>query len=812
MEDQSSNRAAGLRQQLSELAAKAREIEDELALIESDGQLKLTAATAPAQPPQSPAEKVALFLDLFGTRRSLYPKRWENQRSGRSGYSPACDNEWLSGICGKPAVKCAECLHQRFPPLDEQAVEGHLRGIHTLGVYAIATDDTCRFLAADFDGEGWSDDVRAYRAAAKKVGVAVAIERSRSGNGAHAWIFFSEPVPAVLARRLGTVLVAKASSLRPTLSLGAYDRLFPNQDTLPPGGFGNLIALPLAKGPRQLGNTLFLDAQMQPFEDQWNFLAGLTRLTRGDLDRILERIAPMPSLMAPIQSGSASEDFALQNDTAVLDLSHPRIRSGMLTGEVTVRLDAQIHVPRALPTPVLAGLRRLATFPNPVFHEKLRLRFPTFDTPRFLFAGEWHPDRLVLPRGVLDQCLALLESAGGSVALQDIRQTGTRINWKFQGELRQEQETAIREMLKEDSGVLCAPPGAGKTVMGCALIARARTSALILVHRTVLLDQWRDTAMRFLGLKRKEVGLWRSQSPRLTRRLDIGMLPSLARAENLESALSGYGLVIVDECHHVPATSFEVVLKSCPSRRIYGLTATPKRKDRLEKLLFAQCGPIRHTLVGSSTGESKTVKVRHTTVAMPSDAGPRPPIHVFWEALIQDEGRIEVVVSDLADCVTAGRSPLVLADRKAYLDRLESVFAARVTGISCFRFDGQLGKKARSEMLRLIEECYDTGKTFVLFATSSLIGEGFDLPRLDTLVLSMPLSFKGRLVQYAGRLNRTHESKSDVLIFDYLDENHALTNAMFRRRLAGYKELGYQIEMPQDAAPVWFEDAASNAE
>jgi len=485
VENQSSSRSADLRQQLAELTAKVREIEDELAIIESDGQLKIAAATAMAQPPASPSEKVALFLDLFGTRRSVYPKRWENQKTGKSGYAPACDNEWRSGICEKPRVKCTECLHQRFPVLDERSVEGHLRGTHTLGVYAIATDDTCRFLAADFDGDGWSDDVRAYRDAAEKVGVAVAIERSRSGNGAHAWIFFAEPVPAFSARRLGTILVAKASSSRPALSLNAYDRLFPNQDTLPPGGFGNLIALPLAKGPRQLGNTLFLDDRMQPIEDQWNFIASLTRLTRGDLDRILARIAPLPTLSAPSQDGSASGDFALQGDTAVLDLSHPRIRSGMLAGEVTVRLDAQIHVPRSLPTPLLAGLRRLAIFPNPVFHEKLRLRFPTFDTPRFLFAGEWHPDRLVLPRGVLDQCLALLESAGGTVALQDSRQTGTRVNWRFEGELRREQDTAIRETMQEDTGVLCAPPGAGKTVMGCAMIARARTSALILVHRTV---------------------------------------------------------------------------------------------------------------------------------------------------------------------------------------------------------------------------------------------------------------------------------------------------------------------------------------
>lgn len=801
-------READLRQRLAALTAEVLKTEEELTALAFDERLKLGAPTAPVatSTPRTPAEKIALFLDLFGTRRSVYPKRWAKEKSGKSGYSPACDNEWRPVICQKPKVKCTECLHQRFPPLDERAIEAHLRGTHTLGVYAIGTDDTCRFLAADFDGDGWKDDVLAYREAAERIGVTAAIERSRSGNGAHAWIFFAEPVPAVAARRLGTILVAKASALRPTLGLSAYDRLFPNQDTLPVGGFGNLIALPLAKDPRQHGNTLLVDAQMEAFEDQWAYLAGLPRIGRESLERILARTAPLTPVTAPsIDRLALDHEFVLQSDAAVLDLSHPRIRNGMISGEVTVRIDAQIHVPRSLPVPVLAALRRLATFPNPVFHEKLRLRFSTFDTPRFIFAGEWHPDRLVLPRGVWDQSLTLMESAGATVVTQDARDAGTRVGWKFQGELRAEQELAVRTMHAEDTGVLCAPPGAGKTVMGCALIARARTSALVLVHRAVLVDQWRETALQMLGLKRKEIGIWRSQSPRLTRRLDIAMLPSLAKAENIAAAVTGYGLVIVDECHHVPAASFEAVLKACSSRRIYGLTATPKRKDRLEKLLFAQCGPIRHTLVDAPTGEVRTVKVRHTTVALLPDAGPRPPIHIVWESLVRDEGRIAVIVGDLLACVATGRSPLVLADRKAYLDRLQADFAGKSTDTACYRLDGQMGKKARREVMRQLAEHYDNGRPFVLFATASLIGEGFDLPRLDTLVLAMPLSFKGRLIQYAGRLHRTHETKGSALIFDYLDDNLPLTHAMFRRRAAGYKELGYAIEMPQggnDARPT----------
>jgi len=539
-------RLGELRRKLTALAAETAQTEDEIAALESDAGFEFEAPHSTQAPPRTPAEKVALFLDVFGTRRSVYPKRWENEKTGRNGYSPACDNEWRAGICEKPRVKCSDCPHQKFPPLDERAIEAHLRGAHTLGVYAIAVDDTCRFLAADFDGSDWRADVLAYREAAERIGIKVAVERSRSGNGAHAWIFFAQPVPAALARRLGTILVAKAAALRPALSLGAYDRLFPNQDTLPAGGFGNLIALPLARAPRENGNTLFLDADLQPLKDQWMYLAGLPRLSQDTLERILARIAPVAPLPSSVHAESAQlsgDDLVLQGDNAILDLSQPRIRPGMVSGEVTVRLDAQVHLPRSLPPPVLAALRRLATFPNPIFHEKLRLRFATFDTPRFLFAGEWHPDRLVLPSGVFDRCLGVLEAAGATVAVQDARDAGARIAWKFEGALRPNQAKAVGAMLANDQGVLCAPPGSGKTVMGCAMIARARTSTLILVHRAVLVDQWRDTAIRFLGLKRKDIGIWRGQAPRITHRLDVAMLPSLARIEKPGAVLAGYGIV-----------------------------------------------------------------------------------------------------------------------------------------------------------------------------------------------------------------------------------------------------------------------------
>lgn len=786
-----------LRANLAKVRAQASILEEQIALLEKKGQMDLPPSPVAQASPQSPQEKVRLFLELFGTRRSVFPKRWENSKSGKSGYAPACDNEWRAGVCRKPQIKCTECPHQKFPPLDAAAVESHLRGQHTLGVYAITEENACRFIAADFDGDGWKENIAAYREAGSRAGVTVAVERSRSGQGGHAWIFFSEPVPAGLARKLGGILLAKASAVRPTMSLETFDRFFPNQDELPSGGFGNLIALPLAKQPRQNGNAVFVDEAFCPISDQWDYLANVPRLSADQLEKL---VGAMGSL-APLKEKNSSEtsDLVLESEELTLDLTHAALHSGMLAGELTIRIDSKIHIPRTIPVPVLAALKRLAAFANPVFHEKLRLRFPTFDVPRFLFAGEWHPDRLVLPRGVMESCLRILEQVGAAVTIQDQREQGARCRWKFQGELRPEQEKAVRIMAAHDIGVLCAPPGAGKTVMGCALIAHHRTSTLVLVHRAVLLEQWIDSAIRFLGLKKKEIGVWKGAKPRITRQLDIAMLPSLSRGTDFAAALAGYGLVLVDECHHVPAATFELLMKACPARRVVGLTATPERKDRLEKLLYLQCGPIRHTvpMIANHGSANRLVVVRRSSIALPSDTEARLAIHEVWSALIADEGRLQMIVADIRACIEEGRRPLVLADRKSYLDKIQSALSSDTLpgDIPCYRLESGIGKRARAAIRAKIEEHYANKSACALLATASLIGEGFDLPQLDTLVLAMPLSFKGRLIQYAGRLHREFEGKSSVRIYDYIDENNALTRAMFRRRAVGYRQMGYQIEL-----------------
>jgi superfamily II DNA or RNA helicase len=738
----------------------------------------------------SPDEKIALFLSLFRCRGDVYPRLWENPKSGKKGYSPVCRNEWVKGVCEKPRVKCSECPHQAFPPLDEAAARDHLIGKAVVGTYAIREENSCVFLAADFDGAGWREDLRAYRDAAREMGVEVAVERSRSGDGGHAWIFFDEPVPALLARRLGTLLVAKASALHPMMSLASYDRFFPNQDTLPAGGFGNLIALPLQAKAREAGNSVFLDDDFTPYPDQWDFLSRVPKIGREHLEELLDHAGPA-------DNGEILQRF----EDRALDSIPAAVKEGDFTGTTFAVRRAQLEIPTSgLPTGLIAALKRLATLANPVFFEKQRLRFGTYNVPRFIFCGEMHADRLVLPRGVAGAAEALFRQAGGCLEIADQRPSRTACDFTFHGELTSDQQTAVDAMLAHDDGVLLAPPGAGKTVMGCAIIASRKTPTLILVHRKPLLEQWRSRLETFLGLQKKEIGVLTADGVPGHAAIAIGMIQTFAKSPHPGALFAPFGQVIIDECHHVPAASFEAVMKTCTARHFLGLTATPNRKDGLQKILFLQCGPIRHRMEPEPDPNIERVLiVRDIHLGLPPEEE-RMPVHHVWELLANHEERNRIIAADIAEALRDGRSCAVLSDRKEHLVTLEKlVFEMTAEHASrIHRIDGAMGKKVRAAILTKIAGHAEAGNGFALFATSSLVGEGFDLPELDTLFLTLPVSFKGRIIQYAGRLHRACEGKSEVRIYDYTEPEHPLTSHMHRKRIAAYRGMGYRI---LDAAP-----------
>lgn len=743
--------------------------------------------------PESNEEKTDLFLKLFRGRKNVYPKRWENNKTGKSGYSPVCENEWVKPICQKPKIKCGDCSHQKFMPLNEVAVGAHLRGGATIGTYAIREDDTCIFLACDFDESSWQSDLLAFSQTAQLLGIDVAMERSRSGKGGHAWIFFAEPVPARLARSLGTLIIAKCSERNIRLSLESYDRFFPTQDFLPRGGFGNLIALPLQKAPRDNGNSAFVDEAFEVIADQWGYLASVRRLLKYEVELLLKEYLPKNS----IGRHDAFEDVAWITDNEILEkTSSPQEHDRSLEGKnVEVVFGSMLSIPiEGLPTKVIARLKKTSSFANPEFYKLQRMRMQTYPHPRFIFSGEMRPEHFLLPRGVLDKVTKILQDAGAKVVIRDERIARKKIAVEFNGSLTPIQDKAVKMIKETDLGILMAPPGAGKTVMACKLIADRKVSTLVLVHRQPLLDQWKERISNFLNIPIKEIGTLSGSKKKMTGKIDVGMLQSISRLEDLSEIAEKYSQIIIDECHHIPATSFEAILKQLPARFVVGLSATPYRKDGLEKIMFLQCGPIRSEIQANEISDlPKEVSIFETSIVFPDELGRQPPYHVLIHHLVQNESRNHLIAAKVTQALDQDRFPLLISDRKDHLELLGNIIRLARPDVEQVVLEGTLTNKQRRTALARISELRLSNQPLLIMATASLIGEGFDLPALDTLIFATPLSFEGRLVQYAGRIQRASTDKESAKIIDFVDSYSAMFLKMYRNRISTYRKMGYRI-------------------
>ena len=531
-------------------------------------------------PPSTAGQKVALFRGLFRGRDDVFAKLWVNPRTDRKGYAPACANEWVRGVCEKPRVKCSECPNQAFISVSDQVVLDHLQGRHVIGVYPLLEDDTCWFLAADFDEESWADDVAAFVETSRTLGLSAAVERSRSGNGAHVWFFFAAPVPAATARRMSCYLITETMSRRHQLAMASYDRLFPNQDMLPRGGFGNLIALPLQHEARERGNTVFVDDRLVPHADQWAYLASLSRIAPTTVDAIArEAVARGQVIGLRIASTGEDEDETPWEAPPSRRPRPARIEEP-LPSEVRAVLAQRIFVEKArLPSAFLNQIKRVAAFQNPEFYKRQKMRLSTALTPRVVACAEEHSRHVALPRGCVGDLRDLLADHGVGLRLDDQRVLGESLKARFHGHLTEAQEQAAKSLLAHDLGVFVAPPGVGKTVVGIYLAAARGRSTLVLVHRKPLLDQWVAQLSLFLGLPPKGIGQIGGGKRTPTGRLDVAMLQSLVRDGTIDDVVAAYGHVIVDECHHVPAASFERVMGEVKARYVTGLTATPYRRD-----------------------------------------------------------------------------------------------------------------------------------------------------------------------------------------------------------------------------------------
>jgi superfamily II DNA or RNA helicase len=749
------------------------------------------------------ADKISLFMLLFKGRSDVYAKRWQS-KDGRSGYAPVCLNEWKSSLCRKPAVKCFSCQHKAYDVLDEKVIEAHLRGSIVAGIYPMCQDDMCHFLAIDFDDDGWQKDISTLREVCVTFDIPVAIERSRSGSGAHAWFFFQNRLPAHLARKFGSALLTYSMGKRHEIAFKSYDRFFPSQDTMPKGGFGNLIALPLQKKSRELGNSIFINEKFNPYEDQWDFLAKIEKLSEPEI------IALTPKLCHGNELGALKE----ADEELVKPWEKDRVKWSKTDFPKEVKLVKanMIYIEKTgISQRGLNVLKRLAAFKNPEFYKAQAMRMPTYNKPRIISCADETPDYLCLPRGCESDVLNVFAEAGAEAIWLNNTNPGSPFKVEFIGILKEEQHLAAEEMLKHESGVLAATTAFGKTVIAAKLIAERKVNTLILVHRQQLLWQWTVKLTEFLNIdevlpvlekkrgRKKQQGLIGQIGAGQNNQggvIDIAIMQSLTSGGEAKDFIKNYGMVIVDECHHVPAVSFEQILKNVHAKYVYGLTATPARRDGHHPIIFMHCGPIRYSVDAKKQAEKRPfehyVIPRFTGFRMPFEKHEKEiSIQELYSKIVTDEFRNQLIADDVISAFQNGRNSLVLTERTAHVAGLTKKLSESIPDV--IALTGGMGAKETRELLARITET-QADKQLTLVATGKYIGEGFDEARLDTLFLAMPISWKGTLQQYAGRLHRLFENKSEVQIYDYADIHVRMLEKMYNKRLAGYASIGYKAK------------------
>ena len=751
-------------------------------------------------------ERIRLFQSLFKGREDVFARRWFSKTTGKSGYQPVCINEWKQGICDKKKYRCAICPNRNFAPLTTQDMYRHLEGkdeycCDVVGLYAIMQDNNCAFLCADFDDKnckyGYKEDVLAYVGVCREWLIPYAIERSRSGNGAHVWIFFEAPLPASKARRLGNAILTEAMTRNGQMSFNSYDRFFPNQDYLPEGGFGNLVALPLQGQARRKQNSVFVDNDFLVYKDQWAFLYNLKKIQESTIDQLLrlhyqEELGKLSMSseskpwVTPLPQNITQEDF------------HAKVE--------IIKAD-KLYIPlKAVSAKVLNHLKRIAAFKNPEFYNKQALRLSTYAIPRIISCFDITNEYLAMPRGCEDATRSFLNDNAVTYTIIDKTNHGNKISVSFQGEEREEQLEAINALLPYTNGILHATTAFGKTVTAAAIIARKKVNTLILVHSKALLKQWHDRLTEFLNIdypKHEEknkrgrrkvfspIGCFDSSGNTLHGIIDIALIQSCLDEDGVKPFVQDYGMVIVDECHHVSSITFEQVLMSIKAHTIYGLTATPIRKDGHQPIIFMQCGPIRFI----TDAKSQIAKQSFDRFLIPrftsynSILEDRLSIATLYKYLSEDEIRNNLIVEDICKAVNTGRTPIILTNRTAHVSVLAEKLKATIKNVISLTGAGTT-KEKRETMQRL--QTIPDSEQFVIVATGKYVGEGFDYPRLDTLFLALPISWKGLLTQYAGRLHREYEGKKDVRIYDYIDIHEPICDSMYRKRLKGYAAIGYK--------------------
>ena len=766
-------------------------------------------------------DKIAsdFFMMFCRGRKDLYDLRYTNPKTGKNGYYTQCFNRWDRGchIQKKDGVRCKDCELRAYKPVTLPLIKAHMNGTDPNGndvvaIYPMLENNLCQLLVFDFDNhakgaeqedyanidDGWKEEINALRRICKNLDVDAVVERSRSGRGAHLWIFFKEMVPARLARRFGFALLEKGAESVNLKSFKYYDRMIPTQDALPEGGLGNVIALPLQGMALKSGNSAFIDENWNAYEDQLNVLAGTRRLTRQGIEDYL-------SLW--YSTGSTSED----NGTDAPWDKNSEIEAGSVKGVVRIVLADRIYIDSTgMSNKTKRQLRRMATFSNKQYFQNQAMDMPNYDESRFIYLGSDEGKYIVLPRGLREEILKKFDNAGISYKIEDKRTKGQELNISFRGELRESQIPAVETMLENETGILHAATAFGKTVVCCDMIARRGISTLILVDRADLMNQWIKRLEEFLDIdeelpeyqtktgrtrKRKSlIGNLQGAHDTLTGIVDVAMIRSLKKKDGFHPKLKEYAQVYFDECHHAASDSAIEVLQEINAKYVYGVTATPKRGDGKEKINEFLLGPIRYRFTAKDRAEEQNIDhlvyPRFTRTVKPHHLSKTPYGNDAYELIRNNDVRDEQIIRDVADCVQAGRTPVVLTKYVDHANKLSErlkKYADRLILLT-----GANGTKVRRAQVKELNEV-DDSDSLILVGTGSLLGEGFDFPRLDTLFMATPVSGENVVEQYVGRLNRDYDGKENVIVYDYVDSHIPKFDKMYAARLKAYKKIGYEL-------------------
>lgn len=771
-------------------------------------------------------DKIAsdFFMMFCRGRKDVYDLRYTNPKTGKNGYYSQCFNRWDRGchIQKKDGVRCKDCELRAYKPVTLPLIKAHMNGTDPNGndvvaIYPMLENNLCQLLVFDFDNhakgaeqedyanidDGWKEEINALRRICKNLDVDAVVERSRSGRGAHLWIFFKEMVPARLARRFGFALLEKGAESVNLKSFKYYDRMIPTQDALPEGGLGNVIALPLQGMALKSGNSAFIDENWNAYEDQLNVLAGTRRLTRQGIEDYL-------SLW--YSTGSISED----NGTDAPWDKNSEIEAGSVKGVVRIVLADRIYIDSTgMSNKTKRKLRRMATFSNKQYFQNQAMDMPNYDESRFIYLGSDEGKYIVLPRGLREEILKKFDNAGISYKIEDKRTKGQELNISFRGELRESQIPAVETMLENETGILHAATAFGKTVVCCDMIARRGISTLILVDRADLMNQWIKRLEEFLDIdeelpeyqtktgrtrKRKSlIGNLQGAHDTLTGIVDVAMIRSLKKKDGFHPKLKEYAQVYFDECHHAASDSAIEVLQEINAKYVYGVTATPKRGDGKEKINEFLLGPIRYRFTAKDRAEEQNINhlvyPRFTRTVKPHHLSKTPYGNDAYELIRNNDVRDEQIIRDVADCVQAGRTPVVLTkyvDHAKKLSERLKTYADRLILLT-----GANGTKARRAQVEELNKV-DNSDSLILVGTGSLLGEGFDFPRLDTLFMATPVSGENVVEQYVGRLNRDYDGKENVIVYDYVDSHIPKFDKMYSARMKAYKKIGYELCVNMD--------------